>query len=208
MGVSSYIYIAQAQLSLGVIKSEKMSKSIVNISGLSLHLRRKAWGVPTFSVTGYVSTLPAIILTIGVSSYINIDTRWKLVKLNRRQMIKLILFVLCSSLAPIHTTRCYIRNIYSDRIPEASKPTGWPRGEYSIDWAAAAIPEGAGVCVKQVIIFYKCQNKTHCLAHSKTKRPSRDKDVSPFILPICAGPGYHRQTAIYFEAFRSARLRK
>ena len=61
MGVSSYIYIAQAQLSLGVIKSEKMSKSIVNIPGLRLHLRRK-----TFSVTGYVSTLLAIILVCNV----------------------------------------------------------------------------------------------------------------------------------------------
>ena len=155
-----------------------------------------------------MSTLPAIILTIGVSSYINKDTRWKLVKLNRRQMIQLILFVLCSSPTPIHATRCYIRNIYSDRIPEASKPTGWPQGEYSIDWAAAVTPQGAGVCLEKVKIYYMCYNKTFCEGSSEAKFPSRDKDVSPFILPICAGPEYHRHTAIYIEAFRSARLRK
>ena len=117
------------------------------------------------------------------------------------KMIKLIIFVLCSSPASIYATKCNLSDFDWGNIKRASKAI--PKaGEYSIDWAAAAIPEGAGVCVKSVIIFYKCQNKTHCFAHSKTKRPSRDKDVSPFILPICADdpndyPDFLRYAGIY-----------
>ena len=123
-------------------------------------------------------------------------------------MIKLILFVLCSSLAPIHTTKCYIRNMYYHLIGEASKPLP-QQGKYRIDWAAGVYPENRAVCLEKVMIYYMCYNKTLCNGKSEAKFPSRDKDVSPFILPICADnpnnyPEYFRHTAIYGEeAFRS-----
>ena len=97
--------------------------------------------------------------------------------------------------------------MYYHLIGEASKPLP-QQGKYRIDWAAGVYPENRAVCLEKVMIYYMCYNKTLCNGKSEAKFPSRDKDVSPFILPICAGPEYHRQTAIYIEAFRSAKLRK
>ena len=135
------------------------------------------------------------------------------------EMIQFILFVLCFSPAPIHTTNCYIRSVYSDRIPEASKPLP-QQGKYSIDWGAAFRPQGARVCLEKVMIYYMCHKKedssfvrSGCEGSSEAKYPSRDKDVSPVILPICADdpedyPEYFRNTMLYFEVFRSSKLKK
>ena len=109
--------------------------------------------------------------------------------------------------------------MYYHLIGEASKPLP-QQGKYRIDWAAGVYPENRAVCLEKVMIYYMCHKKedssfvrSGCEGSSEAKYPSRDKDVSPVILPICADdpedyPEYFRNTMLYFEAFRSSKLKK
>ena len=81
--------------------------------------------------------------------------------------------------------------IYSRPLPE--------RGQYSLDWAPSAKPEGAGVCLQTVIAYYNGPTKTCCdgWTKSKPKYPRRYNDPSPIILDLCGNGS--RLVSLYFE---------
>ena len=75
--------------------------------------------------------------------------------------------------------------ILATKIPASSSPAA---GQYRLDWAAAAEPDGSGVCLSSVTVFYDGEDESCCKDYKQqTKSPHQDNDLTPFMLDLC-GP--------------------
>ena len=73
--------------------------------------------------------------------------------------------------------------IVANKIPASSSPAA---AQYRLDWAAAAEPDGSGVCLSSVTVFYDGEDETCCRDYKQqTKSPNQDNDLTPFMLDLC-----------------------
>ena len=88
--------------------------------------------------------------------------------------------------------------LYFEKIKIYSKPLP-ELGKYSLDWAPIAEPNGTGVCLDEVLVYYNGPTKKCCDGWkiSEPKYPRRYNDPSPIILDLCGNAS--RRVQVSFQ---------
>ena len=76
--------------------------------------------------------------------------------------------------------------IFFHKIKDFSKPLP-DQGKYSLNWAPVVKPNGTGVCLSKVVVYYNGPTEKCCdgWMKSEPKFPRENNDSSPIILDLC-----------------------